>query len=94
MIGGTITGVLIAIMLGRMKMSVQECIDASIMLADRVFRQTHTSPLSFIEKVRGRFDSDALTKAVKKHLVKHSLPEDCLLQDVDQAPCKILCLHY
>lgn len=37
MIGETSTGGLIAIMLGRMKMSVDDCIEAYIELSDQVF---------------------------------------------------------
>jgi len=89
MIGGTSTGGLIAIMLGRMKMSVEECMEAYIELSDKVFRQTHSLPLSLSGKVRGRFDSKALEDAVKQYLDKYSLPEDCLLQEVGPASCKV-----
>ncbi|KAF2177077.1 phospholipase [Zopfia rhizophila CBS 207.26] len=89
MIGGTSTGGLIAIMLGRMKMSIEECMEAYTELSDKVFRQTHSLSLSLTGKVRGKFDSKALEDAVKQNLIKHSLPEDCLLQDVGQASCKV-----
>ena len=89
MIGGTSTGGLIAIMLGRMGMTVDACIDAYIELADKVFRQTHTLPVSWSGKARGKFDSQALESAVKEYLVNCSLPEECLLQDVEHAPCKV-----
>lgn len=89
MIGGTSTGGLIAIMLGRMKMSVEECIEAYIKLADKVFRPTHTMPLSFKGRVREKFDSKALEQAVKQYLTDHSLSEDCRLHDVGPAPCKV-----
>ena len=39
MIGGTSTGGLIAIMLGRLQMTVDECIAAYTSLSDRVFDQ-------------------------------------------------------
>ena len=39
MIGGTSTGGLIAIMLGRLRMTVDECIDAYTTLSDRVFEK-------------------------------------------------------
>ena len=89
MIGGTSTGGLIAIMLGRMRMTVDECIEAYVHLSDRVFRQTHSLPFSFSGKVRGKFDSKALEEAVKEYLSKYSLSEDCLLQDIDQTSCKV-----
>lgn len=37
MIGGTSTGGIIAIMLGRLKMTVEECIDAYVSLSEKVF---------------------------------------------------------
>lgn len=39
MIGGTSTGGLIAVMLGRLRMTVDECIDAYTSLSDRVFEK-------------------------------------------------------
>ena len=39
MIGGTSTGGLIAIMLGRLRMTIDECIDIYAMLSDRVFEK-------------------------------------------------------
>ena len=39
MIGGTSTGGLIAIMLGRLRVTVDECIDAYTELSDRVFEK-------------------------------------------------------
>ena len=89
MIGGTSTGGLIAIMLGRMKMSVDDCIEAYTKLSDQVFRKTHFSPFRLTGKVRGRFDSKALENAVKEYLRECSLSEDCLLQHVDPGSCKV-----
>jgi Patatin-like phospholipase len=39
MIGGTSTGGLIAIMLGRLRMTVDDCIDACTLLSDKVFKK-------------------------------------------------------
>jgi patatin-like phospholipase/acyl hydrolase len=39
MIGGTSTGGLIAVMLGRLRMTVDECIDAYTTLSNRVFKK-------------------------------------------------------
>jgi patatin-like phospholipase/acyl hydrolase len=79
MIRGTSTGGLIALMLGRMGMNIDECIEAYVELSDKVFRLTHSMAMTFTGKVRGRFDSKALEEAVKQYLGKYSLPEDCLL---------------
>ncbi|KAL1835370.1 hypothetical protein VTJ49DRAFT_6917 [Mycothermus thermophilus] len=87
MIGGTSTGGLIAIMLGRLRMTVDECIDAYTTLSDRVFeKQTHRVTIK--GKLQGRFDSAELERAVKTILVKRGLDEDALLNDPD-SPCKV-----
>ena len=89
MIGGTSTGGLIAIMLGRMKMSIDECMAAYKELSDQVFRRAHLLPVTLSGRVRGKYDSNALEKAVKRYLAQKSLPENCLLQDISQAKCKV-----
>ena len=87
MIGGTSTGGLIAIMLGRLRMTVDECIDAYTTLSDRVFeKKSHR--VNIKGKLQGRFDSAALELAVKNILVSRSLGEDALLKDTD-SPCKV-----
>src|SRR3954469_20501475 len=55
MIGGTSTGGLIAIMLGRLRMTIDECIDTYTTLSDRVFgKKTHRVDIK--GKLQGRFD--------------------------------------
>ncbi|EXJ96330.1 hypothetical protein A1O1_01456 [Capronia coronata CBS 617.96] len=64
LIGGTSTGGLIAIMLGRLEMDVDECITAYNRLIKAVFEQkAHWTPLSWRGQVQPRFDSAKL-KAV------------------------------
>lgn len=89
MIGGASTGGLIAMMLGRMKMSVDDCIEAYIELSDQVFRKKRFLPLKMTGKVQGRFDSKALEDAAKRFLRERNLSEDCLLQDVEPKSCKV-----
>ncbi|KAK3203447.1 hypothetical protein GRF29_112g1348125 [Pseudopithomyces chartarum] len=89
MIGGTSTGGLIAMMLGRMKMSVDDCIEAYIELSDQVFRKKRFLPLRMTGKVQGRFDSKVLEDAVKTYLRERNFSEDCLLQDVEPKSCKV-----
>ncbi len=87
MIGGTSTGGLIAIMLGRLRMTVDECIDAYTTLSNRVFeKKSHRVDIK--GKLQGRFNSAALELAVKNILVSCSLGEDTLLKDTD-SPCKV-----
>jgi patatin-like phospholipase/acyl hydrolase len=81
MIAGTSTGGLIAIMLGTLSMSVQECIDAYLDIAPKIFPKENFvsgSTLGRVWKgVRGtaRFDAAALEAEVKK-LTVENLKED------------------
>jgi len=87
MIGGTSTGGLIAIMLGRLRMTVDECIDAYTTLSDRVFeKKSHR--ITIKGKLQGRFDGAELERAVKTIVVNRGLGEDALLKDPD-SPCKV-----
>ena len=88
MIGGTSTGGLIAIMLGRLQMTVDECISAYTSLSDKVFeKKSHR--INIKGKIQGRFDSSALEEAVKDILLDRGLPGDELLKDAPDAPCKV-----
>ena len=79
---------LIAVMLGRLRMSVAYCITAYLKLSERVFRQTRHQ-LAVTAKVQGRFDSDELARAVKEVATQQGLPEDALLKDEPNAACKV-----
>ncbi|KAH8689905.1 acyl transferase/acyl hydrolase/lysophospholipase [Talaromyces proteolyticus] len=87
-IGGTSTGGLIAIMLGRLKMSIDECIDAYLKLSDRIF-QKKRHRLTIKGKIQGRFDSEELERAVKEIITTQGLQEDTLLKDEPDAACKV-----
>jgi len=87
MIGGTSTGGLIAVMLGRLRMTVDECIDAYTTLSDRVFeKKSHRVNLR--GKLQGRFDSAELERAVNDIIASRGLGEDALLKDTDSS-CKV-----
>jgi patatin-like phospholipase/acyl hydrolase len=88
MIGGTSTGGLIAIMLGRLRMTVDECISAYTSLSDRVFeKKRHRMNLK--GGIQGRFDAAELESAVKKIVTDRGLEPDALLRDAPDAPCKV-----
>ena len=87
MIGGTSTGGLIAIMLGRLRMTIDECIDAYTSLSDKVFeKKSHR--VNIKGKLQGRFDAAELERTVKRILVTRGLGEDALLKDSDSS-CKV-----
>jgi predicted acylesterase/phospholipase RssA len=88
MIGGTSTGGLIAIMLGRLHMTVDECTNAYTSLSDKVFEQkAHRVKIS--GKLQGRFDSAELERAVKRIMLDRGLNQDTPLKDSPDAPCKV-----
>ncbi|MCJ1384883.1 hypothetical protein MMC17_008001 [Xylographa soralifera] len=89
MIGGTSTGGLIAIMLGRLKMTVDECIDAYADLSDRVFRKRHHRVSLRDGSIQGRFDSQELERATKQIIVRSGFDENELLRDIPDATCKV-----
>jgi len=88
MIGGTSTGGLIAIMLGRLQMTVDECIEAYTSLSDKVFEKKFHR-VSITGKLQGRFEAAALENAIKRILVERHFDEDTLLKDSPDAHCKV-----
>ncbi|OBT70958.1 hypothetical protein VF21_10052, partial [Pseudogymnoascus sp. 05NY08] len=89
MIEGTSTSGLIAIMLGRLQMTVDDCIGAYVSLSDRVF-QKRRHRVTIKGNVQGQFDSVELERAIKEIIVSQGLEEDTLLKDSPDAKCKVL----
>jgi patatin-like phospholipase/acyl hydrolase len=95
LIGGTSTGGLIAIMLGRLKMTIEECIIAYLQISREVFQPRRRS-LNFLGKandalkVRGRFNSDALKKGIKRVVIQAGEDADAKLKVEDQPKCRVL----
>ncbi|KAJ1337373.1 cGAMP-activated phospholipase [Microdochium nivale] len=87
MIGGTSTGGLIAVMLGRLHMSVDDCIAAYISLSNDVF-QKKSRRMKINGKLQGRFDSTALERAIKQILKDSKHDENVLLKDTSST-CKV-----
>ena len=75
-------------MLGRLKMSIDECIDAYLQLSDRVF-QKKRHRVTVKGKIQGRFDSDELERAVKEVIKVQGVSEDALLKDDPGTACKV-----
>ncbi len=87
MIGGTSTGGLIAVMLGRLRMTVDECIAAYTSLSDKVFeKKSHR--VNIKGKLQGRFDAAELEDTIKRILRARGISEDALLKDIDLS-CKV-----
>jgi hypothetical protein len=75
-------------MLGRLKMSINDSIDAYLSLSDRVF-QKERHRVTIKGNIRGRFDSEELARAVKEVVTVQNLKEDALLKDVSDNACKV-----
>jgi hypothetical protein len=75
-------------MLGRLKMSIDECIEAYLSLSDRVFQKKRL-PMGITGKIQGRFDSEELTRVVKEVVRGKGLQEDALLKDESSGACKM-----
>lgn len=75
LVGGTSTGGLIAIMLGRLQMTVDECIDAYREMSPKIFTKVNHR-LNLRGKVQGRFDHTAIEESVKRMLRQRYLPDD------------------
>ncbi|KAE9367217.1 FabD/lysophospholipase-like protein [Stipitochalara longipes BDJ] len=87
MISGTSSGGLIALMLGRLRMSVDETIESYRMLAGRVFK--NRSRLGWKGNLQGRFSAESLENAIKDILLKHGLDENTRLKDQELMSCKV-----
>lgn len=69
---------LIAIILGRLRMTIDECIDAYVSLSARIF-QKKRHHVTIKGRTQARFDSVELERAIKEIVVKQGLAEDALL---------------
>jgi hypothetical protein len=79
---------LIAVMLGRLRMSVADGITTYLSLSKCVFRKTQHR-LTVKGQLQGRFDLEELARAVREVVKQQDLPEDALLKDASDAGCKV-----
>jgi hypothetical protein len=89
-----VTSSLIAIMLGRLHMSVQDCIDTYQELSERVFKPKRSS-LNFPGKgkdlwtLAGAFDEKELERAIAEIVVKTGEGADAKLLEPTSPKCKV-----
>jgi patatin-like phospholipase/acyl hydrolase len=94
LIGGTSTGGLIAIMLGRLQMDIEACIEAYLQISKDVF-QPRKNKFNFIGrandalKVRGKFDSEALKKGMQRIVVQAGENEAAKLRVEAHPKCRV-----
>ncbi|KAF5630109.1 calcium-independent phospholipase A2 [Fusarium sp. NRRL 52700] len=92
LIGGTSTGGLIAIMLGRLQMDVDECISAYNDLIKVVFNEkarVHQSKFSLRGQTQARFDSGGLKAAIEKTVKDRGLTSTDSMVDSREPDCKV-----
>ena len=94
MIGGTSTGGLLAIMLGRLRMSLDDCEAAYLNLSREIFTPTRSTAnvpgkvFDFLQ-ANGKFDSRPLERSIATILRGQGKSEDELLKETDQDSCKV-----
>jgi hypothetical protein len=76
-------------MLGRLRMSIEDCEAAYLKLSKRIFQPRH-SKFSFqrtttFYQAEGKFDATLLEKAIKETLTENGYPQDLLLEDLDDS---------
>ena len=80
---------LIAIMLGRLKMDIDSCIEAYTNMSDSIFRKTHHRINAKNGKIQGRFDTQELERAMKQVIIGAGVDENALLMDEAGTPCRV-----
>ena len=80
---------LIAVILGRLQMSVKDCKEVYKSMFERIFEKKRHRFNARLE-IQGRFDSIELEKSIKQVLRDHGLAPDALLRDPDVDGCKVL----
>jgi len=86
LIGGTSTGGIIAVLLGRMRLTVDECLELYSELAKDVFGQERYWSLGGF--LQARFDAKTLKNVVINTLEKHGFEESTTMFDDSNVGCK------
>lgn len=75
-------------MLGRPRMSIDEYVEAYLLLSDRNF-QKKRHRVTIRGRIQEIFDSEELAQAMKEVIKGKGLQEDALLKDVSDEACKV-----
>lgn len=90
MLSATNVGRLIAIMIGRLEMDVDECISAYTKLMKTVFEQKlHRVPSSLSGKIQSQFDSTKLRDAINKVITGKGFSPADLFDDGQPRGCRV-----
>ena len=83
---------IIAIMLGRLRMSLDECESAYSMLSEAIFtpirRGTDPARIYNFLKANGKFSEEPLENCIQHTVWSKGLSQDALLRDTDPDSCK------
>ncbi|PGH02751.1 hypothetical protein GX51_04485 [Blastomyces parvus] len=88
LIGGTSTGGLIAIMLGRLEMDVDQCIAEYSRMIEQIFKKK-SFPVDWKGKIKGRFDTGILTNSLRETLVSLGLSDADFFNDGKERKCRV-----
>ncbi|OJD18067.1 hypothetical protein AJ78_01897 [Emergomyces pasteurianus Ep9510] len=88
LIGGTSTGGLIAIMLGRLEMDVDQCIAEYSRMIQQIFKKK-SFPIDWKGKIKGRFDTGVLTNSLQETLQSLGLSGADFLNDGKERRCRV-----
>ena len=81
---------LIAIMLGRLEMGVDECISTYRKLMESVFGEKSSwSPICWTGGIKARFDSTRLKSAIEDVITHQGISKTDLLNDGQSRGCKV-----
>jgi hypothetical protein len=70
-------------------MSVEECITAYIQLSSRVFQKKYALPVKINGKIKARYSSEELRRAIEDVVEANHLDKDTLLKDTSPQACKV-----
>ncbi|PGH34123.1 hypothetical protein GX50_03086 [[Emmonsia] crescens] len=88
LIGGTSTGGLIAIMLGRLEMDVDHCIAEYSRMIQQIFKKK-SFPVDWKGRIKGRFDTEVLTNSLQETLASLGLSAADFLDDGKEKQCRV-----
>jgi hypothetical protein len=81
---------LIAIMLGRLEMSVDECISAYSTLMEAVFeKKSSRLPIDWSGRIGAQFDLTKLKEAIDKVIIDHGASRTDQFNDGNPRGCKV-----
>ncbi|GFG21196.1 putative Podospora anserina S mat genomic DNA chromosome 6, supercontig 2, partial [Aspergillus udagawae] len=91
LIGGTSTGGLIAIMLGRLEMDVDDCIRAYVKLMKKIFEKSSkwNLPASLFSKIEPRFDASKIEGAINDVVRGCGASPTDLFNDQAERGCRV-----